>query len=330
MPKYILRVALLMSFLLWPFSALATSNVTGLSARFEGGQVTVRWGEVEDADTYRVYYGQKSILENDGAYDDFVMTDGKDTELVLTDFPPHLRQIFVAVLAVNANGEESHSFVEEVQLDMTGDATDGEKTEKEAPSPSRRERESTTMGLLSAVAQSSNVVQLTFSLNVQVPEDRAIDAFTVIDTHDNPLRLTRIVIEGTIVTLTTEDQVPGQKYAVRVNDPVTSDPLVGSLFPMDSARNTATFMGYGQSEDEAPAAEPNSVIVAAETAISQRADTAQRGLFDSGMPILGVLMAFGAIIGWRLFPGGTELISGLHGAEISAFAKRNQRESLEE
>lgn len=181
MRKNIFRTALLVSFLLWPFSALADTpaNVTGLSARFEGGQVTVRWDEVENADTYRVYYGQKSILDNDGAYDDFMTTDGGDTELVLTDLPPY-QKIFIAVLAVNADGEESLSFVEEVQLDVVGDAMDGEKTEREAS-----------------------------------------------------------------------------------------------------------------------AAEPDSATAVDETAASQNVDVSQGVLFDSGMPILGVLMVSGALIGWK-------------------------------
>lgn len=294
---------LLMSFLTWPFSVFADSppNVTGLSARFENGQIFVRWDGLEDIDAYRVYYGQKSILDNYGAYDDFVTTNGKNTELILADLPPY-QQIFIAVLATNADGEESLSFTEEVQLDLTGDAIDGQKTEKESPSPSRRERELTTVGLLNAIATSSNTVQLTFSANVQVPADRATEAFTLIDNQGNPLRLSRIVIEGNIVTLTTENQIPGRNYAVRVNDPVTSNPLAGPQLPIDSARNVAEFTAANTRSTINVAEwnmDDNKSADAAITESREMDASTRANLVNSGAPVLGTMIVSGAIVGWR-------------------------------
>ncbi|MBI2635963.1 hypothetical protein HYW84_01420 [Candidatus Peregrinibacteria bacterium] len=314
MNRHFFRAILILSMLVAPAGALAgaPSNVTGLSARFEDGQVTVRWDGAENAKTYRVYYGQKSILDNDGEYDDFAAVDGDSTELVISDLPPY-PQIFLAVLAVNADDEESRSFVEELQLDMTGGEADGQKTEREAPAPSRKEREANTVGLLSAVAQSPETVQLTFSMNVQVQEDRAAEAFTALDNAGNPLRLSRIVIEGNIVTLVTETQSPGRKYAVRANDPVTGEAADGRQSPVDQTRNITGFTGYENNDEEVPPAKTDTApdatsgiadeggpAAVASVVPPPRGTSASRsGLYNSGVPVLGVILASGAIAGWR-------------------------------
>ncbi|NOS67510.1 MAG: hypothetical protein HOO67_04070 [Candidatus Peribacteraceae bacterium] len=303
MPKQILRAALLMSVLIWPVSALADAppNVTGLSAHFESGQVFVHWDAVEGADAYRIYYGQKSILDNGGAYDDFVATSEKNTEFVLGDLPAYPK-IYVAVLAVNASDEESLSFTEEIELDMSGDANDGTKSAKDVPSPSRMERESTTFGILSATAQSSNAVQLVFSTLVHIPVDLAVDAFTVIDNRGTALRPTRIVIEGSIVTLTTETQFPGRTYAVRVNDPVITDPLLGEQLPLDESRNIAVFTGYEPAPGEARPVQPKSTVATTAAYVAPTKMTAPRaGLISSGAPVLGIAAASAAIAGWKVW-----------------------------
>lgn len=295
MRKHLLRTALLMSALMWPLSAVADTppNVTGLSAHFENGQVTVRWDAVEGADLYRIYYGQNSILDNEGAYDDFVATSGKNTEFVLADLPPY-PQVFLAVLAVNGDGQESASFVEEVQLQLSGEPADGQKTEKEAPTPARREHEATTFGLTSVIAQSPTEVQLTFSTNVSIPVEQAIDAFTIIDNHGRPLRPYRLVIEGSIITITTEHQKPGQDYAVRVNDPVASDPLLGPVLTIDGERSIGVFTGY-----DGPVQSDELVAQAAASAAPQNISIPRKGLISSGMPVIVVVAVSGAIAGWR-------------------------------
>ena len=118
-----LRVAVILSTLLWSFIALAATpaNISGLSATFANGQVTVQWDVPEgatDIAAYRIYYGQKSILESGGAYDDFATTDGRSSQFAFPTLPPY-PQIFIAVTAVDGHGEESSSFTEEVQLDLT-------------------------------------------------------------------------------------------------------------------------------------------------------------------------------------------------------------------
>ena len=103
-----------------PFSALAEApqSVTGLNAEAqEDGTIQVRWTPVGgEVSAYRVYFSQKSILENDGYYDDVETTEGPVSEYVLRSVPSSLTTIFVSVMAVNAQGEESQYFIEEVQV----------------------------------------------------------------------------------------------------------------------------------------------------------------------------------------------------------------------
>ena len=120
MSRTTLRIALFASAFAWPCIAMASvpANVTGLSAHFGSGQIVVSWTAPENADdlsAYRIYYGQKSILDNDGAYDDFKTTSAKNTQFMMVDIPAY-PTLFFGVLAVNKSGEESASFVEEIEL----------------------------------------------------------------------------------------------------------------------------------------------------------------------------------------------------------------------
>ncbi len=298
-----IRAALLLTALAWPLSVFsaAPGNVTGLSARYAGGQVSVHW-EVPESGiaTYRIYYGQKSILGNDGAYDDFETTSGKNTDLILSEVPPY-PEIFLAVTAVNGDGQESASFIEEVRLGLDTPDTNGQASKNSdqggagAPTPSRKQRESSTMGLLSATAQSPTLLQLTFSAFVRVPLEQAVNAFSVLDAAGDTLVLKRIVIAGSEVTLTTAKQEPGRKYVIRANEVIQGIPSPGASVAMDNERNMQTFTGFEGGEGVG-----TSVV---EPAMGINAPSGGRqpsgGLSSSGLPIVGIAMAGGAGAGWR-------------------------------
>ncbi len=290
-----LRIAVLTSALLWPFVAFAAPapNVTGLSAHFENGQITVEWNAYEegaDIATYRIYYSQKSILSNDGAYDDFATTTGKNTSFIFPVTPPY-PQIFIAVAAVNSSEEESRSFVEEIRLDLTTGDSNGLTQQEEIPTPSRRVQEATTIGLLSAAAQSPDTVELTFSETVTIPAELATEAFRVIDRDGNGLQLRRIVIRGSIVILTTDSQIPAMPYAIRANEVITG----GASLPMDSARSFAQFSGFG----EPGSVPPPRIAITTANIVTARMTRASGSLTSSGVPVLGVVLASGAMAGWK-------------------------------
>ena len=308
MRRSILRAVLLTGLLVWPILALADvpPNATGLSAHFANGQVTVHWdpsGTTDEIGSYQIYYGEKSILSNNGVYDDFVTTTGKNTEFILTDLPPY-KQVYVAVLAVNKAGAESASFVEEVQIDLTNGDVDGQKTlvppdnSEQAPSPSRKQREATTVGLVGAEADSQATLQLNFSTPVHIPVDQAPQAFTVIDNMGDVLQLRRIIITGNAVTLLTDPQFPGRPYAIRVDSVVTGEPTPGAALPMDDQRSIATFKGFDGPGATAPTVGAATAPLAA-SVISGSPHVASRGLFRSGAPIVGIMLFSGGIAVWR-------------------------------
>ncbi len=316
--------------------AATPPNVTGLSARFSSGQVSMRWDATGDAGVtqYRIYYGQRSILENGGVYDDFVTTVGAETEFILPQVPPY-PQLYLSVLAVNDAGEESPSFVEEIRLDLTAIDAEGQKSQSSdnglgSPSPSRRTRESSTLGILNAQALSPTSVQLAFNLPVFIPQEQAINAFTVVDGAGKPLGLSRIVIEGSTVTLTTEPQLLGMEYGLRVNEVVQAEPIPGIHLPLDQNRNLISFAGFSGAgavpppaavlpvpAKPAPApapvpaapAEPFLPAVPVSDAVASNGGTLtgsavtstkpEGPLTDSGPGVVLAVIAGGAVAGWK-------------------------------
>ena len=306
MHRNIFRVALLVSAFVWPLIAFAAApaNVTGLQARFEKGQIAVHWDSAgDDVAAYRIYVGQKSILDNGGAYDDFSATTGKNMDFIITDIPAY-PTIFLSVTAVNGNDEESAAFVEEVELNLTAGDTDGQSSTSadrggnlDVPTPARKEREAATVGLIDAVSLSPETVALTFTAPVQIPVEQATGAFSGIDSRGNPFQFRRIVIEGAIVTLTTQPQASAIPYAIRANDVITSI----SGLPMDHMRNVATFTGFEGGAGLVPRTTPAMAAdaIVAPMAASVAPSTAKGWLASSGLPLLGVMMVGGAGTGIR-------------------------------
>ena len=120
--RLLLRASLLVLTLSMPLSVSAEppatpSRVKVTSVRAD--QIQLEWTAPVDTNIsyYRVYYSRTSILANGGKYDDFEITPGKATSFTLTGFP-QASKLFVAVLAVNENGEESPYFTEEAVLNL--------------------------------------------------------------------------------------------------------------------------------------------------------------------------------------------------------------------
>jgi len=119
MRLFSLRITCALIVLLIPGIAVAAppAGVTGISAALQNGTVVVNWDPVPDETIayYRVYYGQQSILGSAGAYDDFEITPGSESTYVI-EKPPPVEMLYIAVLAVNEDGEESEAFLEEASL----------------------------------------------------------------------------------------------------------------------------------------------------------------------------------------------------------------------
>ncbi len=267
-----------------PFSALAEApqSVTGLNAEAqEDGTIQVRWTPVGgEVSAYRVYFSQKSILENDGYYDDVETTEGPVSEYVLRSVPSSLTTIFVSVMAVNAQGEESQYFIEEVQVQRSmGQPMNEPPASLPEPAPvssvpqqqippSAQEPSGNTLHLLSAQALSATRVGLGFSATPIIEPSLAPSAFSIVDAAGAPLAIEQLTIEGKNVSVQTVRQVAGAVYQIRLNEPLAGEGMI----PLDRLDRTAFFTGHstGLTPQEGAARAVEQEVTAPATSLPQQ------------------------------------------------------------
>lgn len=251
------------------FSALALPSVlfaaeppsvTGISAEAgQDGSIKVRWTAVQGGIvSYRVYYSQKSILENNGYYDDVETTTGPVTEYVLRSVPASLQTVYVAVMAVNTLGEESGFFIEETHVTRsvtsvpsTPAVSSKPATVSSPPPAATSQPTGGTLHLLSAQALSATRVGLLFSAVPVIDPTQAPTAFGIVDSQGTPLAIEQMTIDDKTVTIQTVRQTANFVYQVRLSEPLKGE---GDL-PLDSLDRTTFFTGHqtGLSPQEAQA-----------------------------------------------------------------------------
>ncbi|MDD4628424.1 MAG: fibronectin type III domain-containing protein [Candidatus Peribacteraceae bacterium] len=232
------------SALVLPVAAHAAppASVMGISAEaLSDGSIQVRWTALPDptVTAYRIYISQKSILENEGAYDDFETTSDVVPEYTLKDFDHSLPKFYLSVMAVNAAGEESQYFVEETSVlpipaapSSESSASSSSSEEPPPPPPPPMESSSSsseeappapaeTLHLLSAKALSPTLVTLEFSSVAITSVDP--QAIVIKDPAGNVLNIKQIIPNGTALMLETDMQAAGVVYEVRVNDSIMGE-----------------------------------------------------------------------------------------------------------
>lgn len=265
-----------------PASALAAPPpyVTGLRAAVESGrEVRVKWDPSPDRNVvkYRVYYSSASILESGGIYDDYEETSGPEPVYVFVD-PPAVDRLYVTVLAVNAQGEESAAFVEEVFVELGAKSPPPElvppastpespaSSQTPAPTSSARSEpdvllplpsssgpgspvnvptwqappEDGKLHLLLAESLSPTQVRLTLSHEPVITPENAPQAFRITDAAGKQLAIRQMVIDGTIVTMDTDIQTKGMVYEVQLSEPLVGHPDL----PLDPTDRRAFFTGH--------------------------------------------------------------------------------------
>ncbi|TSC59129.1 MAG: hypothetical protein Greene041619_151 [Candidatus Peregrinibacteria bacterium Greene0416_19] len=265
MRRLFLRCAILTVTLMWPAAVIAEPPpVTGLAARYESGAIRINWDRPVATDTvayYHVYYSRRSIVENSGQYDDFETTVSSKPEYTLTTYPSS-DVLYIAVLAVDDEGEESAYFTEEVRVNLkeNEELDEDEKFEESASSPliqasnfsssSSSSITPTTVRLLAAQPLSSTGVILEFSEPVSVDPQQAVSAFNITDGSGNTLVLRRLTFQGTKVRIVTMPQQPEMTYTVRVSDVVKARRTGpdGAGIPLDPLARTASFTGNGEAD----------------------------------------------------------------------------------
>ncbi|MDO8649443.1 MAG: hypothetical protein Q7R81_06720 [Candidatus Peregrinibacteria bacterium] len=241
--KSLIRALVITTSLLWPLGvSAAVGSVTGIQAEAKNGGIEVKWNPVPGATIaeYRVYYSQASILQNNGAYDEFEVVPVGKTDFVLTSFP-QVPTLYVSVLAFDRQGDSSR-FTEEAKVTLReGGAASSAQTSTQASTAASSRTTVTssapateaTFHLLSATAISATGVTLAFSQNVTIPQAEAKNAFTIQDASGTFLTLKRLVIQGSSVTIHTEPQKPGAVYELNVSQVVQAAdgaPRPGGVF----------------------------------------------------------------------------------------------------
>jgi hypothetical protein len=137
--RLLLGIALMV---MLPAMAMAAPPVpvSGVTVELENGGVRVRWDPVEGQTSARIYWSYLSILGNDGAYDDYVVSDSADPEFFIEN-PPAVDTLFIAVIAENADGEQSPFFIEEASVELgDGPESGDEEAQAEEESSSSEEQ----------------------------------------------------------------------------------------------------------------------------------------------------------------------------------------------
>lgn len=247
------RLSLACVSLCLPIAAVAAApgSVTGIEATLQGGKVFVSWTPLADTSVtaYRIFYSHASILSSNGSYDDYETVDSSVNSYTLANTPISA-MVYVSVLAVNADGEESAYFAEEASVTLSATqptssmpSVTSATTVVSSSAPTAVPAGSTQQ-LLSVRTLSATGVELTFTQPVSIDPSKALEAFTIETGSGDILTITRLTVDGTIVRLDTLPQTRGIAYVLIVGDGVAgSDPFTGAATALDPMQSPMLFMG---------------------------------------------------------------------------------------
>lgn len=190
----------------------AESSVQNVSGRIENNQLIVSWdppAEAENVVSYRVYYASQSLVESDGAYDDFEIIDAKTHEYVFTTIP-NGEHLFVSVIPVDDKGEELDSFASEIEIPLENGSAD--------PAIS-----SAGPGEVVQIKATADKVIAQLSANVVVAAEDAAKAFEITTVGGTAVQLRRLTLLGDVVTIDTMPLVEGSEYVLHVQEVVRTE-----------------------------------------------------------------------------------------------------------
>lgn len=247
--KQILTTVLAMTALVThvAFAAGTPPNVTSIQANLEGTTLKASWSPVDGAAFYRVYFSHASILDNNGNYDDFERTSGADAMYTFTKLPLSSENIFISVLAVNAEGIESEGFEVEATVTVpktapTPSSVPAIKTDSIMPTGENPTSTSEPMVMISAEAVSATGVLVTFSKNIDINVALTSEYFVIANSGGTVSPITRITTNAATILISMEKQIPEQLYIVYILQPIPAGD--GTHAPRSGA--TVTFLGYGK------------------------------------------------------------------------------------
>lgn len=184
------------------------SQVEHVEALPGDGEVTLTWDAATDddgVDGYLVYTGLKSVEANGGSYT-LGSSDVGDSTTAVMDHLTNGVTYYFAVKAYDADGNESADFSKEVEATPE----DGETGDFTAP----------TVDHVSA--QSSTLVEVTFSEGVVLPEDTA-GAFSLEASDGSAIEVLDSYLseDPSTVYVVTNDQTAGAMYTLTASAMIT-------------------------------------------------------------------------------------------------------------
>ena len=225
----------------------APPAVTGITAVEQGNTVTISWNAPSETIAYyRVYYSAKSILDNDGLFDDFETTQGNETSLTFSA-PPNTSDMYASVIAVSDSGLESEYFMEEAHVTLSGTSTPDIAT----PTTQNPSVDTSGLRLLKAEVTTPTTIVATFSTAITVDPTKAPEGLTITTANGTALPIVKINIKGEIITITTQPQTQGTVYSVAF-----SEPFIGALGQPLDVTDRQVFV-TGHSDGAPPSQTPN-------------------------------------------------------------------------
>lgn len=206
-------------------AAALPANVKSVQATIGGEEMTVLWTPVPGAFSYRVYYSHESILGNGGNYDDSIETPDSQTMYVFPSVPLTSDTIYVGVLAVDKEGNESEGFEVEASVQVPALASSSsssvapvtsssQSNTSSAPTMPTGENPTSTaepMGIKSVAPISETGVLVTFSKDVDARGVQG-EIFLITTLSGTMLQAVKMEVNGADILLTTEVMPPDTEY----------------------------------------------------------------------------------------------------------------------
>ncbi len=299
-------------------AATLPGNVTNVQAQVGNNGMTVQWSPVSGATAYRVYFSHESILDNGGNYDDFEQTPDAQTTYVFKSAPLTSTKIYVAVLAVDSAGNESEGFETEASVDVlsassslsSSVATVSSSTKSPQASsranpsmPSGQNPTSTAvpMGIESVRVLTETGILVTFTKQLDPRSNVEAGDFLITTTSGDVLPIEKVQMSGASVTLTTQKHAPDTQYVLGLLSVITAadgtnatptEPQVRFRTPVRTGQTQVSETTYGRNPRL-----PNPPVI---VTLPPPPTPTKENLPDSGLGLLGIVMAAGAGAGTHL------------------------------
>lgn len=224
--------ALVLAGLLATSTSAAEVNPRDVAGRIEDGRLIVHW-EPPEGDaiiaSYRLYYATTSMIESEGAYDDFEIVPGDTHEYIFPEVP-RSDALYVSVIPVDGDSNELTTFANEVRIALRSDAEATPDTPEPAVAAEAISAPADSDWIQALMANDLKVV-VQFKAGISVAEADAPEAFAIHTLTGTPVSLRQLSIIGDTVTIDAAGLTPGASYVLKVNDTVRGedDVAVGPL-----------------------------------------------------------------------------------------------------